>query len=46
MLLSGGQTLIIGMSLNELNKNEAVHLETDEHDRPWFDAEWTSSQPI
>ena len=29
MLLSGGQSLILGMSLNAIHKNEAVRLEPD-----------------
>jgi hypothetical protein len=44
MLLSGGQSLIMGMSLNDLDKNEAVHLESDALDRPLFEKEWASSK--
>lgn len=45
MLLSGGQALIMGMSLNDLEKDEAVNLENDELDRPLFETEWNSGQP-
>ena len=44
MLLSGGVSLIIGMSLNELSKNEAASLESDRDDRAFFDSQWSSAQ--
>lgn len=45
MLLSGGQSLILGLSLNDLNKDEAAHLENDQVDRPFFEQEWNTSIP-
>ncbi len=44
MLLSGGQALIMGMSLNDLDKNEAVRLEDDQEDKPFFEIEWAAGQ--
>ncbi len=46
MLLSRGRSLIMGMSLNDLNKNEAAHTETDVLDKAFFEAEWAASQPL
>lgn len=45
-LLSGGQSLIMGMSLNHVNKNEAIRVESDTEDRPFFEVEWGSSVPV
>jgi hypothetical protein len=42
MLLSGGQSLILGLSLNDINKDEAAHLENDLQDRPFFEQEWNA----
>ncbi len=41
MLLSGGQTLILGLSLNSLAKDEAAHLETNAADSAFFGSEWS-----
>jgi len=46
MLLSGSQSLIIGLSLNKLGKDEAAHLENDQLDKPFFDEQWASSVVI
>jgi hypothetical protein len=46
MLLSGGQSLIIGPSLNAIHKNEAVSLDTDATDRPFFDSVWANATPL
>jgi hypothetical protein len=46
MLLSGGQSLIMGMSLNDLDKNEAVRLESDSYDRTFFESDWVTGQPV
>lgn len=46
MLLSGGQTLILGLSINSLAKDEAAHLETNTVDRAFFDSEWGVSIAI
>ena len=44
ILLSGGVSLIIGMSLNQFSKNEAASLESDRDDRAFFDSQWSSAQ--
>ena len=46
MLLSGGQTLILGLSINSLDKDEAAHLEANTVDRAFFDSEWGASVAI
>jgi hypothetical protein len=46
LLLSGGKSLILGMSLNDIDKDEAAHLEADAEDRPFFDDEWGKATPI
>jgi hypothetical protein len=43
LLLSGGQSLLLGPSLNSLAKNEAARLEPDTHDRQFFDAAWAQA---
>ncbi len=43
LLLSGGQSLLIGHSLNALHKNEAVRLEPDKDDRAFFDSVWAKA---
>lgn len=46
ILLNGGKCLILGLSLNELGKDEAAHLEDDGPDRIFFDKEWMMAQPL
>jgi hypothetical protein len=46
LLLSGGQSLILGMSLNGIAKNEAVRLEPDADDRTFFDSVWMAATPL
>jgi len=46
LLLSGGRSLILGPSLNAIHKNEAAHIEPDTQDRPFFDTQWSSAQPL
>ena len=46
ILLSGGQSLLLGQSLNSLHKNEAVRLEPDVQDRAFFDKVWAQAKPI
>jgi hypothetical protein len=46
MLLRGGQSLIVGMSLNAIAKNEAAHLERDDQDRAFFDSVWATATPL
>ncbi|MBD2121125.1 hypothetical protein [Trichocoleus sp. FACHB-262] len=46
LLLSGGQSLLLGPSLNSLHKNEAVRLEADVEDRAFFDQIWVKATPI
>jgi hypothetical protein len=46
VLLAGGQSLILGPSLQELDKDEVVHDEADIEDRPLFDEEWDEAAPL
>lgn len=46
LLLSSGETLILGCSLNSLNKNEAAHLENSQIDRNFFNEQWVQSNPL
>jgi hypothetical protein len=46
ILLSGGQALILGMSLNSIAKNEAVRVELDTADRAFFDGVWATATPL
>lgn len=46
MLLSSGQILILGLSLNSVSKDEAAHLETSAADRDFFNSEWQSSDAL
>jgi hypothetical protein len=46
ILLSGRQSLLLGMSLNSMAKNEAVRLESDYDDRPLFNLEWVKASPL
>jgi hypothetical protein len=46
LLLDGGRSLILGPSLNSLQKNEAVSIEDDKEDGPFFDRQWQSATPI
>jgi hypothetical protein len=43
LLLDGGRPLILGPSLNSLHKNEAVAIEDDKEDRPFFDTQWSQA---
>ncbi len=45
-LLSGGQSLILGPSLNSIHKNEAVRLEPDAEGRAFFDGVWAAAGPL
>jgi len=46
MLLSSGRSLLLGSSLNSIHKNEAVRVEADTEDRPFFDVTWTGAVPL
>jgi hypothetical protein len=46
LLLDGGRSIILGPSLNSLHKNEAVSIENDKEDRPFFDRQWQVAAPI
>jgi hypothetical protein len=46
MLLSGGQSLILGPSFNTIHKNEATHVEPDAADRAFFDSIWATATPL
>ena len=43
LLLSSSESLILGPSLNSINKNEAASLESDKDDRNFFDDMWKKS---
>jgi hypothetical protein len=43
LLLSEDKVLILGCSLNNLNFNEAVRLESDGTDKPFFETQWSPS---
>ena len=46
LLLSGGLSLILGMSLNSIHKNEAIRVEPDTTDRSFFDTTWATATNI
>ena len=46
LLLSGGTSLILGPSLNNLNVNEASHVENDSADLALFEQEWAQSSNL
>jgi hypothetical protein len=46
LLISGGRALLLGPSLNSIHKNEAVRVELDTEDRPFFDATWATAAPV
>ena len=46
ILLSGGQSLILGLSLNAIHKNEALRLEPDAQDRTVFNGVWKTASPL
>ncbi len=43
LLLNGNQSLILGLSLNAIDKNEAVRVEPDHNDRAFFDQVWSTA---
>jgi len=46
LLLSGGTSLILGPSLNNLNVNEASHVENDSADLVLFEQEWAQASNL
>lgn len=46
LLLSTGHSLLLGHSLNAIHKNEAVRLEVDAEDRPFFDVTWAGAASL
>lgn len=46
MLLSNGETIVLGCSLNSIDKNEAAHREYESFDRAFFDEEWKISEQL
>jgi hypothetical protein len=46
ILLSTGDSLILGPSLNAIHKDEAIRLESDSEDKAFFDSEWDKSIPL
>jgi hypothetical protein len=46
LILSSGQSLLLGPSLNSINKNEAVRLEPASQDQLFFDQVWSRAMPL
>jgi hypothetical protein len=46
ILLSDGNSLITGHSLNAPHKNEAVHREANTDDRTFFETVWNAAKPL
>ncbi len=46
MLLSGSQSLILGHSLNAIDKNEAVRIEQDREDRAFYEQMWATANVL
>ncbi len=46
LLLSGSQSLLLGHSLNAIDKNEAVRVEPDTQDRVFFDQVWATANVL
>jgi hypothetical protein len=46
LLLTSAESLILGCSLNSLNKNEAAHIESSKEDIEFFEAEWNAATSI
>lgn len=46
LLLNDGQVLILGMSLNQIHKNEAIRTEPGAQDSAWFDSQWDVAKPL
>lgn len=46
MILSSGQSLLLGPSLNSIHKNEAIRLEPATHDKIFFDQVWSQAAPL
>jgi hypothetical protein len=46
LLLSSGESLIVGCSLNALDKNEAAHIEDSPVDRDFFEEQWKRSSSL
>jgi hypothetical protein len=43
LLLSSSESLVVGCSLNSLDKNEAAHVENSQEDRDFFESQWNLS---
>ena len=46
LILSSGQSLLLGHSLNSINKNEAVRLEPASQDQLFFEQVWSRAMPL
>lgn len=46
MRLTGGTTLILGMSLDDIDKDEAAHVEDHAADGPFFESAWAGAVPL
>jgi hypothetical protein len=44
LLLSSSESLVVGCSLNSLDKNEAAHVENSQEDRDFFECQWKLSK--
>ena len=46
ILLSGNKSLLLGLSLNAIHKNEAIRIESDIEDRKFFDKSWSQARTL
>lgn len=46
LLLSSGHSIVLGPSLNSLDKNEAASIQDGREDQLFFDARWQSAVPL
>lgn len=46
ILLSGNKSLLLGLSLNAIDKNEAIRIESDIEDRKFFDKSWSQARAL
>lgn len=46
ILLSGGQSLLLGHSLNAIHKNEAIRIEADTEDIVFFNNHWENAEML
>lgn len=46
LLLQGGDSIVLGFSLNKFEHNEAIRREREPEDRTFFDAQWAVAVPV